>query len=204
MCNSDLPVLFPMQRQFDLKQLQNQDLVSVSAELVDSLILDDIFDVSMVSFHFMPNFDCGLCQIHWLIKTRKPEAELDDLIISPGELQKKLYVRSNASIVFRTEVKKRKLTISSPSAVVSGPKPVACPVCKQMVGCQRFAYHLQKCMGGGGRKGGQDRRRKAQITADVSTDQNASQKLNRLESDKEYFKRNPIIVRVRLNERGTV
>lgn len=119
-----------------------------------------------------------------------------------------IYIKVHRSIG-NTEIKKRKLSSSSP-APVSGPRPFVCPVCKQSVGCQRFAYHLQKCMGGGGRKSGQERRRKLNAISSTpevvmtAAEQKESQKLNRLESDKEYFSRNPIIIRVRLSERGII
>lgn len=111
----------------------------------------------------------------------------------------------NKCTICSTEIKKRKIHSSSPGPASSS-RPVSCPVCKQSVGCQRFAYHLQKCMGGGSRKSSQDRRRKlnAQNSAQDSTgaDQNVSQKISRLEADKEYFSKKPVIIKIRLNEKG--
>lgn len=111
----------------------------------------------------------------------------------------------NTNAVHDIEVKKRKVHSSSPGPASSS-RPVSCPVCKQSVGCQRFAYHLQKCMGGGSRKSSQDRRRKlnAQNSAQESAgaDQSVSQKISRLEADKEYFSKKPVIVKIRLNEKG--
>jgi hypothetical protein len=102
------------------------------------------------------------------------------------------------------------------SSIMGSPAPdkarvVNCPVCKQNVGGLRFAYHLQKCMGGGSRQSSKDRRRKMNANATAAAaavpeisaaEEKMAQKLSRLESDKEHFTKNPIILRIRLNEKG--
>jgi hypothetical protein len=106
-------------------------------------------------------------------------------------------------------VKKRKLNSNSPVPNNNSAKPVVCPVCKQNVGSQRFAYHLQKCMGTGGRKSGQERRKKlntaasaSEVTFPTAAEHKETQKLNRLETDRDYFSKNPIIIKIRVQEKG--
>ena len=104
------------------------------------------------------------------------------------------------------ENKRPKSSLGSPAAT-SSRLTVSCPVCKQNVGSQRFAYHLQKCMGGGSRKSSKERRRKLSATTtsgaqEPSTTQDGTNKVSRLDTDKEYFSKNPIIVKIRLRDNG--
>lgn len=101
------------------------------------------------------------------------------------------------------DIKKFKNGGPGSPAPVSAVRPVNCPVCKLNVGAQRFAYHLQKCMGVGTRNSSKERRKK--INQTQSTTNSSTQielKPPRLESDLEYFRSNPVIVKIKVNDRG--
>ncbi len=93
------------------------------------------------------------------------------------------------------------------SSASSAVPPVTCPCCTKAVGSHRFAYHLQKCMNGGDRKSSKMRNSSisspipGDSVANVSNNSNMDKK-SRMIADLEYFSTRPIIIQIKLNERG--